>query len=164
MFRNLIEQREFEKHIEKQKIDEKMREKFEEGLIEKQKTEEKLRQVFDQKLKMAAQDEEVRKAFSRQGFFEELLAQSKRAKLAAADVVLREGDVVTVTVVSGSDRLTASRRTIGADGLLTLPIVGTTKVAGLTVAQAGELLKRAFISHKFGDDPAVTVSGIWIRR
>ena len=81
-----------------------------------------------------------------------------------ADYVLATNDVVSVTVISGTDRLSVSRRAVEPNGTVTLPIAGTVKLAGLTRAQAQERLEREFSSRGFGGDATVFVAIIPARK
>jgi hypothetical protein len=186
--RELVEQRATEAELDKQEIETTLRKLAEKKLetaaeqdralrnvleqraaeaqLERQRIETKVRELAEQKKKIAADQDQSKaeKTKRLKVLLDDIRVEKKRMLAVPADYVIAEGDVVTITVVAGNDRLTASSRTIGANGAVTLPVVGTIKVGGLTSAQAKETLQREFAAHHFGDALTVNVSILPVRR
>lgn len=69
---------------------------------------------------------------------------------------LRPGDVVKISVFNEPD-LTVSQK-LDPDGVLVVPLLGRTRLEGLTPREAEEKLETRFISEEYLIQPQVTVS------
>lgn len=72
----------------------------------------------------------------------------------AQDYILGENDLLKITVYENEDMTTESR--VSGDGMISFPLVGPVRVAGLSVMEAEEELTR-LLADGFIIDPHVTV-------
>jgi polysaccharide biosynthesis/export protein len=81
------------------------------------------------------------------------ILEAFEGRAAPSPYTMAPGDQITVTVWGHEDL--SGRHTIGPDGRVSLPIVGSQELASLTPDQAGRRLSRAFASDYI--DPVATV-------
>jgi len=77
----------------------------------------------------------------------------------AAD--LGPGDAISVTVFRNPDLATEAR--ISPEGTIVFPLIGSIRLAGLTVSDAGEAIAAALREGSFVRDPQVSVSLVEVR-
>ena len=98
------------------------------------------------------------------GFVAVLLAlgaQSPAWTAQADDYSLSVGDVISFDFVD--DTLPPQELAISSDGELNVPLIGDFKVAGLTVPEALQAMRTAFIERKIFIDPQVSLSVVSFR-
>ncbi len=90
-----------------------------------------------------------------------LEAQCPAWSAQASDYSLSVGDVISFDFVD--DTLPPQELAISSDGELNVPLIGDFKVAGLTVPEALEAMRTAFIERKIFIDPQVSLSVVSFR-
>jgi exopolysaccharide production protein ExoF len=88
-------------------------------------------------------------------------AQSPAWSAQPEDYSLSVGDVISFDFVD--DTLPPQELAISSDGELNVPLIGDFKVAGLTVPEALEAVRAAFIERKIFIDPQVSLSVVSFR-
>jgi protein involved in polysaccharide export with SLBB domain len=84
-----------------------------------------------------------------------LLLRVAHAETSASPVVL--GDVLQITVFAGGEKQDDFSATVVATGTITCPLLGETKVAGLTTEEIAKQL-RALLARDYFVDPQVMVT------
>lgn len=69
--------------------------------------------------------------------------------------VIGAGDLLEVSVVGVPDYLKQAR--VGNDGRIELPLLGPVEVAGLTIEQAQQLVRKELSERRFFNDPQVSI-------
>jgi len=77
------------------------------------------------------------------------------------DYVLGPGDVIAIKVFQNVDLSVESR--VSESGLISYPLIGDVKVAGLSASDAGALITRQLMDGKFVAHPYVTVAVVQYR-
>jgi polysaccharide export outer membrane protein len=84
-----------------------------------------------------------------------LLLRQASAEAPASPVVV--GDILQVTIFAGGEKQEDFTATVVASGTITCPLLGETKVAGLTTDEIAKQL-RAMLARDFFVDPQVLIS------
>ena len=116
----------------------------------------------DLKRKIEKQQKET-EAAKKMKLFNDVAAPGLTATV-PADYVLKAGDRVMVGVLADAGQFQFAWQVIAANGTVTLPIVGSLSIAGLTTAQAEEALRSELSSHQIGDFVSVAVAVTPVRR
>src|SRR5262249_45453598 len=78
----------------------------------------------------------------------------------APEYVVGEADVLRITVWKGPE-ISQSSISVQPDGMISIPLVGVVRVAGMTLAQVEAVLKAKL--NRFIDKPEVTVTVVEVR-
>lgn len=77
------------------------------------------------------------------------------------DYKLSVGDVVSFDFID--DSLPAEQLTVASDGAVTIPLIGSFEVAGLTVPDALSQMRKALIDREFFNDPRISLAVVSFR-
>ncbi len=73
----------------------------------------------------------------------------------SGDLVIAQGDVLTVRIFGSADFVPTVK--VGADGTVSLPLIGTVPVAAMTVEHAADLIAKRLVSAGMYVNPQVSV-------
>jgi exopolysaccharide production protein ExoF len=77
------------------------------------------------------------------------------------DYKLSVGDIVSFDFID--DALPAEQLTVASDGAVTIPLIGSFRVAGLTVPQALGQIRKTFVDRQFFNDPRISLAVVSFR-